>query len=31
MAYLLSLPADAVLPDVFRACPRTARPLLDYR
>jgi hypothetical protein len=31
VAYLLSPPADAVLPDVFRSYPRTARPLLDYR
>ncbi len=30
MAYLPSLPADAVLLDVFRAYPDTARPLLDY-
>ena len=30
MAYLPSLPADAVLLDVFRAYPGTARPLLDY-
>jgi uncharacterized peroxidase-related enzyme len=31
MAYLPSLPDDAVLPDVFRAYPATARPLLDYQ
>jgi hypothetical protein len=30
MAYLLSLPAGAVLLDVFRADPQTARVLLDY-
>jgi uncharacterized peroxidase-related enzyme len=30
MTYLPSLPADAVLLDVFRAYPETARPLLDY-
>ncbi len=30
MAYLPSLPDDAVLLDVFRAYPQTARPLLDY-
>ena len=30
MAYLRSLPGDAVLLDVFRAYPDTARPLLDY-
>ncbi len=30
MAYLPSLPEDAVLLDVFRAYPQTARPLLDY-
>ena len=30
MAYLPSLPADAVLLDVFRAYPDTARPLMDY-
>ena len=30
MAYLPSLPGDAVLLDVFRAYPDTARPLLDY-
>lgn len=30
MAYLPSLPDDAVLLDVFRAFPDTARPLLDY-
>jgi AhpD family alkylhydroperoxidase len=30
MAYLPSLPPDAVLLDVFRAYPQTARPLLDY-
>lgn len=30
MAYLPSLPADAVLLDVFRAYPDTARPLLAY-
>jgi uncharacterized peroxidase-related enzyme len=30
MAYLPSLPPGAVLVDVFRAYPRTARPLLDY-
>lgn len=30
MAYLPSLPAGAVLLDVFRANPDTARPLLDY-
>lgn len=30
MTYLPSLPADAVLLDVFRAYPDTARPLLDY-
>jgi hypothetical protein len=30
MAYLPSLPADAVLPDVLRAYPDTARPLTDY-
>jgi len=30
MAYLPSLPADAVLLDVFRAYPDSARPLMDY-
>jgi hypothetical protein len=30
MAYLPSVPGDAVLLDVFRAYPDTARPLLDY-
>jgi uncharacterized peroxidase-related enzyme len=30
MTYLPSLPADAVLLDVFRAYPRTSRPLLAY-
>src|SRR5260221_8608710 len=30
MTYLPSLPSDAVLLDVFRAYPGTARPLLDY-
>jgi uncharacterized peroxidase-related enzyme len=30
MAYLPSLPGDAVLLDVFRAYPGTAGPLLDY-
>ena len=30
VAYLPSLPGDAVLLDVFRAYPDTARPLLDY-
>jgi uncharacterized peroxidase-related enzyme len=30
MAYLPSLPGDAVLLDVFRAYPDTARPLLHY-
>jgi alkylhydroperoxidase family enzyme len=30
MAYLPSLPGDAVLLDVFRAYPEQARPLLDY-
>jgi uncharacterized peroxidase-related enzyme len=30
MTYLPSLPGDAVLLDVFRAYPQTARPLLDY-
>ena len=30
MAYLASLPADAVLLDVFRAFTQIARPLLDY-
>ncbi len=30
MTYLPSLPQDAVLLDVFRAYPETARPLLDY-
>jgi len=30
MAYMLSVPAGAVLLDVFRAYPETARPLLDY-
>jgi hypothetical protein len=30
MAYPLSLPASAVLLDVFRAYPQTARPLLRY-
>jgi uncharacterized peroxidase-related enzyme len=30
MAYLPSLPASAVLLDVFRAYPDAARPLLDY-
>lgn len=30
MAYLDSLPDDAVLMDVFRAYPQTSRPLLDY-
>src|SRR5215472_3075036 len=30
MAYLLSLPDDAVLLDVFRAYPELYRPLLDY-
>jgi len=30
MAYLPSLPDDAVLLDVFRAYPQAARPLLDY-
>lgn len=30
MTYLPSLPADAVLLDVFRAFPDTAAPLLDY-
>ena len=30
MAYLPSLPGDAVLLDVFRAYPDTARPPLDY-
>ena len=30
MPYLKSLPDDAVLLQVFRAYPDTARPLLDY-
>jgi AhpD family alkylhydroperoxidase len=30
MAYLPSLPRGAVLLDVFRAYPETARPRLDY-
>jgi uncharacterized peroxidase-related enzyme len=30
MSYLNSLPENAVLVDVFRAYPDTARPLLDY-
>lgn len=30
MTYLPSLPRDAVLLDVFRAYPETARPLLEY-
>ena len=30
MTYLPSLPEGAVLLDVFRAYPETARPLLDY-
>lgn len=30
MPYLNSLPANAVLLDVFRAFPETSRPLLDY-
>lgn len=30
MSYLPSLPGDAVLLDVLRAYPQTARPLLDY-
>jgi uncharacterized peroxidase-related enzyme len=30
MSYLRSLPADAVLLQVFQAYPDTARPLLDY-
>jgi uncharacterized peroxidase-related enzyme len=30
MTYLRSLPEDAVLLDIFRAFPATARPLLDY-
>ena len=30
MAYLASLPADAVLLDVFRAYPHFTRPLLDF-
>jgi uncharacterized peroxidase-related enzyme len=30
MSYLPSLPENAVLLDVFRAYPDTARPLLDY-
>ena len=30
MVFLPSLPGDAVLLDVFRAYPGTARPLLDY-
>jgi AhpD family alkylhydroperoxidase len=30
MTYLPSLPGDAVLLDVFRACPGTSRPLLEY-
>lgn len=30
MTYLPSLPEDAVLLQVFRAYPQTARPLLDY-
>ena len=30
MAYLPSLPDDAVLLDVFRAYPQTSRPLLEY-
>jgi len=30
MAYLNSLPDNAVLMDVFRAFPETSRPLLDY-
>jgi uncharacterized peroxidase-related enzyme len=30
MVYLPSLPPGAVLLDVFRAYPQTARPLLDY-
>src|SRR5258708_15970712 len=30
MTYLPALPSDAVLLDVFRAYPGTARPLLDY-
>jgi uncharacterized peroxidase-related enzyme len=30
MTYLSSLPEGAVLLDVFRAYPETARPLLDY-
>jgi hypothetical protein len=29
MPYLKSLPAESALLDVFRAYPRTARPLLD--
>ncbi len=30
MTYLPSLPADAILLDVFRAYPGTSRPLLAY-
>lgn len=30
MAYLPSLPGDAVLLDVFHAYPEVYRPLLDY-
>ncbi len=30
MTFLPSLPDDAVLLDVFRAFPQTARPLLEY-
>jgi hypothetical protein len=30
MTYLPSLPEGAVLLDVLRAYPETARPLLDY-
>lgn len=30
MSYLSSLPDDAVLMDVFKLYPETARPLLDY-
>ena len=30
MAYMPSLPDDAVLLDVFRAYPQTSRPLLEY-
>lgn len=30
MSYLSSLPDDAVLMDVFKLYPETARPLMDY-